>query len=789
VNPPRGSPDRRVLRRGALLLAGLTLLNYWPMLFGRVPFPADLVTQFPPFESVRGPNATASPHAEAGDLVTEMYPWKLHTRRAALEGTFPLWNRHSLLGTTFVGDPQPALFYPPTLLYALLPTPLAWSLQFLLRTVLAGLFVTLLAHALGAEELAALAAGVVFAFSGWVTAFQTRPHLDTVTWLALALFAIDRLRRRISGPRVALTAAALSLPVLAGQPESAAHVTLVALAFFLFRFALPADGGPGRFRFAAAFAISGLLALGLAAVQALPALEFIGQLNRGMDARWGPRPLSEIVAFLSRDLGSTPNSAGVAIPEAAAYAGILTLLVAPLALLHRNRRDAIFLLALLVTALSIAYGVGPLYGLSRHVPVLRGIPNGRLLAVADLSLAVLASLGISALSVELRERRHARPAFWVLAAGAVVIAGSGIALIRWQGRFASHTHALVSLRTFRGPASSAAILLAAVLVLVLALAGRLGPARFAALALAFVAADLVTASFRFLPFVRPSEIFPAAPTFEFLKKDPEPHRVSSVDGTYPAGAELAYGLESATGFNVIPWRTESLLATLGTSQGVPAFQSQRIVEDRSRLLDLMNVKYLAATTWNRSVGNLASQPDRFRLVFADGSVRVFENRTVLPRAFLVPAWGIDVAPSPETQRARVTSAEFDPARSVVLAAPAPVPFRGEAAPELPPGVSDFVQRINDVRLTARVAEPSILVLSQAYDPGWRVAVDGAPAPVLRVDYAFDGVALAPGRHTVRFLMAPRSLRIGALITAVALLVTGALAFRGGARRQVATRGR
>src|SRR6185369_8244349 len=117
------------------------------------------------------------------------------------------------------------------------------------------------------------------------------------------------------GPSVALAGAALALPVLAGQPENAAHVTLVALLFFLFRLAWPASRETTRIRFTVLFAAAGLLALTLAAIQMLPGLEFIGQLDRGLTMPWGPKPLSEIAAFLSRDLYSSPNTAGVPIPE------------------------------------------------------------------------------------------------------------------------------------------------------------------------------------------------------------------------------------------------------------------------------------------------------------------------------------------------------------------------------------------------------------------------------------------------------------------------------------------
>ena len=763
------------VKRCLLLLGGLALVVYWPVLLGRVPLPAEMVTRLPPWESLQE-HRPVPPHAEMGDLVTELYPWKVYTRRALAAGTMPLWNPFLLLGAPFVGDPQTALFYPPNFLYGLLPTPLAWSLSFLLRTTLAGLLAALLARRLGASPIAALMAGVIFGFCGWTTAFQARPHLDTSLWLALVLLAVDHLQRMPTGRSVALTGAAFALPVLAGQPECAAHVTLVGLIFFVYRFALPLQNpeapSAGRSRFVLLFAGAGVLALALAAVQVLPTLEFIGQLDRSLLASWGAKPLRELAAFLSRDLGAHPNSAGVEIPECAAYAGMLTLLLAPLAILHRNRRDAVFLVLLVACVLQVVYGFGPAYWLSSRTPVLRGIPNWRLLAVADLGLALLAALGLTALEVP-PEPLRLRRARWLLPGAALAAATIGVALILARGRIGFVPHPFASMRTIRGPASSAAILLTAAALLAMNLAGRLRPSRFAALALAFCALDLASASYGYIPFVRPAEIFPPAPTFRFDAADPEPHRIASVDATYGPGFELVYGLDSATGFNVVVHRTEELLAPLGFAGMTPRLTSEAIVASRGRLLDLMNVKYLVATTWNRGAERLAAHPERFRRVFSDASIRVFENLSMLPRAFLVPAGGAVVLAGDSAQLARVRADDFDPATTVVVPEPLSVPDGGNTGETPVAGVvGGITSGLNEIRMTVAAPQPGIVVLSQTWYPGWRAVVDGKPRPLLRVDYGFAGTVVGPGFHSVLFVYEPASLRRGAALTTAGLLVCG-----------------
>lgn len=772
-SPPADGPVRSLAKRSVLLVGALALLNYWPMMLGKVPFPAHVATNFPPWESVQGPDRHSPRHAEIGDLVTMVYPWKAFTRQAIAGGTMPLWNPFLLQGTPFQADPYSALFYPPNLVYDFLPTPLAWSLSFLVRTVLAGLLAALLASALGATRTAALMAGVIFAFCGWVTAFQAFPHLDTSLWLPLVFLSVDRLQRRLEGSSVALAGLAFALPVLAGQPENAAHVTIVGLLFFLYRLAWPSSLRKAvptrRLRFSVLFGAAGLLALGLAAVQMLPTLEWIGQLERGFHMFWGSKPLHEIGAFLSRDLGAHPNSAGVAIPESAAYAGMLTLLVAPLAFLHRNRRDAIFFAALVACALQVVYGRGPLYWLSQHTPVLNSIPNGRLLVVADLGLAVLAGLGLSALQEELGAGRTLHRKWWLLPAAGLCVSGVGIALIIVRAKAIPLEGEDFWLSRLRGPLSSAVFLIAAAALLGLALARRLSGDRFVAVALAFVAMDLVTASYRYIPFTSPEEIFPPAPTFQFLQKEPEPYRVAAVDMTYGSNFELLYGLESAAGYTVPLRRTKRLLATLGSGGDGASLNSEKIVQSSNRVLDLMNLKYLVATTWNRSAQDLASRPDRFRLAFSDANVRIFENRSVLPRAFLVPASGALSLANEDSQLARLCAAEFDPAREVILAAGSAAPREERRGAPATSDVTRIVQRINDVSMRATAAEPSILVLSQMHYPGWKARIDGKETPVLRVDYAFIGAALRPGVHDVRFVYSPRSFRIGGIMSGAALL--------------------
>jgi hypothetical protein len=73
------------------------------------------------------------------------------------------------------------------------------------------------------------------------------------------------------------------------------------------------------------------------------------------------------------------------------------------------------------------------------------------------------------------------------------------------------------------------------------------------------------------------------------------------------------------------------------------------------------------------------------------------------------------------------------------------------------------------RLDVRAEGPGLLVVSEAWDPGWTAQVDGAPAEVHRVNLAQMGVVLGAGLHHVRLGYRARGLGAGLALAAVGAL--------------------
>jgi uncharacterized membrane protein YfhO len=69
------------------------------------------------------------------------------------------------------------------------------------------------------------------------------------------------------------------------------------------------------------------------------------------------------------------------------------------------------------------------------------------------------------------------------------------------------------------------------------------------------------------------------------------------------------------------------------------------------------------------------------------------------------------------------------------------------------------------------------VVSDTWFPGWKAEVDGAGVRLWRANHAFRAVAVPAGDHRVAFRFRPRSMLLGAVVSAIALVVAAIVARR------------
>ena len=79
-----------------------------------------------------------------------------------------------------------------------------------------------------------------------------------------------------------------------------------------------------------------------------------------------------------------------------------------------------------------------------------------------------------------------------------------------------------------------------------------------------------------------------------------------------------------------------------------------------------------------------------------------------------------------------------------------------------------------VELVASLQHPGLVILADTYYPGWKLTIDGQPAPIYRTNRLMRGAAVKAGRHTLVYTYDPDSFRIGGALSIVGLLALAAL---------------
>lgn len=173
---------------------------------------------------------------------------------------------------------------------------------------------------------------------------------------------------------------------------------------------------------------------------------------------------------------------------------------------------------------------------------------------------------------------------------------------------------------------------------------------------------------------------------------------------------------------------------------------------------LLNVAYLVRPA-------TAGEPGE---VYRDENWKVYANPGACPRAWIVHQ--ATVEPSAERTIHLLSSAEFDPRRTVLVNAP--LNARLDAVPESAQETSAIrASQQNEIQVSVHAAGAGLLVLSEIYYPGWEATVNGRQAPIHRVDHLLRGIAVPRGDSQVVLCYRPMTVAAGATLSLAAFLGT------------------
>jgi hypothetical protein len=159
------------------------------------------------------------------------------------------------------------------------------------------------------------------------------------------------------------------------------------------------------------------------------------------------------------------------------------------------------------------------------------------------------------------------------------------------------------------------------------------------------------------------------------------------------------------------------------------------------------------------------------LVTTLNKLEVYRNIRAFPRVYLVG--GARTIPDRDAMFEVMLSDGYEPAHSVLV----------ERIPSnnLPETLEESVgsARVVDYRRTRIEIEveadrDAVLVMADAYYPGWRAAVDGESAEIFPAYYLYRAILVPAGQHTVVFSYFPATLWSGLLVATVTMVLVNGI---------------
>lgn len=801
---PRASSRTATITALAVLVLAPALLLSRSLFTPRVMLPADMLLLMEPWRSeARGlVPGFQRPQNPMLDPIQQQLPWRTHAARELRQGTVPLWNPYMFSGTAFVANLQSSIYYPPNLLFCVLPVPQAFEWVAYLHLVMAGLFAFGLARALGLGVWPSCAAGLGFGLSGFMVVWLCYvTPVAALTWMPAALWCTERLARRRRVLDAVLLAGAVAMAFLAGHGQISLYVVLTTLAYGLYRAGslLRSDGWIEASQMVCLVAGGLLAGTSLAAAQLLPTLEF-GRINYRTGAipyesLIGIKP-AQLMTLLVPDAFGNPadytdevgRQMGLGVNhfiEGCAYPSCVLTVLALVGLAASRRPDRWFLAGATAVAALLAIG-SPVNRLTYHlVPGMNQMPNlGRALCVACLAIPILGAMGLEALLSEAdpASRRTSRRALLAALALVAVVGLRCLLPILMDSEAAGFPRSVLTaiggdlaVRQVVGRIIACTVLAAAILGLVAGrLAGRVPPRALVATGVALVAVDMLAFGQRFEPACDPAITDARLPALEALHAD-SPQRIAALGPVARTGSGedtlarlspnvgMTYGLAEIRGSeSLYAKRYDEVLRRLALAPPYDALS-----DGRARLLDVLGVRHLVARE-----AFPGTEP-------VEGTSLVHRRPSALPPAFVVPR------ARPVKDQATALACFDDPA----FDPRAEVPIEGGAAEDPEPGgdyePAAIQARTNSVR--SRAGGPGWLVVSQAAFPGWRAYLDGRPSPLY---VAYGAVWATPVRSegdTVDLVFLPGTSVVGQFVSLAALagllaVLVAALARRGSGGR-------
>lgn len=292
-------------------------------------------------------------------------------------------------------------------------------------------------------------------------------------------------------------------------------------------------------------------------------------------------------------------------------------------------------------------------------------------------------------------------------------------------------------------------------------------------AIIIVLVDVLPLTTKFLPSAAsPKTHYAADDVVQFIKKDKSVFRAFPTPWYDHARDSylLYHNIQSPGGYIANPVKRYQEFIGAGTSV---MFSPMHLIQ-HPKFVDMLNVKYLIGPTLPEDISRYDPQTQnmirelkdyfgRYVLMMAGYKHSVYQNDSVLPRAYIVPDYHIEDTNALE----ELKSPDFDPRKMVILNRKPQMPHPDSAYAMSPATITEYSP--NKVACMTDCPYAGFLVLSDNWHPDWKVSVDGDEQELFRANHTFRAVYVPAGKHEVVFAYISAYYGVGRVLSTVALI--------------------
>lgn len=772
--------DRRkaFLYANAFILLSLVLCFSRSIFTDRIPTTTDILQTCSFFRKQGLPDTIQNKNIQELDPVVQFVPWFQFNTESIRSGNLPFWNPYQACGAPHIANMQSAFYFPLNFFIYLLGMKWGLLMIYLMRLYLCGIFIYLYLSKINIDYRISIMASIAGMFTGYNTRWLYVANSAFAFYIPLGLLAIELIvQHQDSIKGYILLCLGFSLAIFAGHPETFFYDSTIILLYSFIRILQEYKQKEARNK--AFLKLSGFLMIGMliSGVQLIPFLEYLFHSSTYSVRTTGGNPsimflssvlFSLVPNFLSTFLGIKVYYVvffGFEPLSTVGYTGItmvLLFIAGITGIKHLNSKIIIPYFIIISYIIIVAFNIPVLHKIILMLPGFKVSWTYYLFGDLPLFIIFIGAMALDAYFKGLMEFKYFSRAVRIT----FIIIGIAFALFLVQMHndvgqtVLSKFHLLLPTLVDTG----GTLIFLFLTILLIRKINRHNLLTYGIGILIFTETALPMIPFE--SSIRPAYFYPENNIIEVLKHQQKPFRIeplfktknNEVGSSWPVGIVQYYGFEEPSGYDAIlvNWYSR-LIETMPVND----------------FLNLVNVKFIIMTKDDIS----RFQGLNLKPMLSYNDYTLYENLSALNRAFMVYNYKTVLRTSSDRKLndlnwLHIVNEYAGQLNNTAIISEDDTRYATFAPHSTIQGTYDVqmeVYKPSFIKMKVETSEPGLLVISNTYFPGWHVFVDDAEKKLIRADYAFDGLFLEQGSHTVVLIYKPLSFRIGLIFTIIGLI--------------------